>query len=122
MKLHRIHAAPASGKGGNSFDLGPYRWRPENASPGKADQARAMAHRLSTCWNVLEGIPTEALEDGVLRREAEAVQELLDAATAGHQLQPYVDRLRAAHEAVGAIIDFTNGRIHDCEQCLRRGK
>jgi hypothetical protein len=44
VKLHRIHAAPASGKGGCSFDVGTVRWRGEG---GDQAEKREMARRLS---------------------------------------------------------------------------
>ena len=33
-RWHRVHAAPASGRGGCSFDIGPVRWRGEGEFPG----------------------------------------------------------------------------------------
>jgi len=58
-RWHRVHAAPASGRGGCSLDIGPVRWRGEG---GDQETKREVAYRLAVCWNVAEGWPTEALE------------------------------------------------------------
>ncbi|MGE3454342.1 MAG: hypothetical protein AB7O24_04435 [Kofleriaceae bacterium] len=67
---------------------------------------RAMAERIATCWNVLEGIPTAALLDGVLR-------DIFMAIDAGDLAE--AQRLLAV---LDSRTDLTDGRAHDCKQCL----
>jgi hypothetical protein len=121
-RLHRIHAAPASGQGGRSFDLGGYRWRPTEAGKDSED-ARAIAHRLALCWNLCEGIRTETLEAGALRKEADATAELVEAIERGEppeRLRALTAALRRAGGLVEAGIDRSHGRLHDCPSCEGR--
>lgn len=116
--LHRHHAAPASGRGGSSFDLGPVRWRGEG---GDGDLKRAMAYRLALSWNLCEGWPTEALERGVLREVDEGLVELLALLSRTNVPDNVWDaaaRLRALLAECDAHIDLTDGRAHDCQACL----
>jgi hypothetical protein len=113
MKLHRIHAAPSKGW---SVDIAGIRWRPENG--GSAEMKRAQAHRIALTWNLAEGFPTEALERGCLRDVNVAVHALLAAEEAGQPLAEHFAELRSALEA--QQLDETDGRLHDCEQCLSR--
>lgn len=68
-----------------------------------------VALRIATCWNVLEGIPTEALADGILR-------DIFAAIDAGD--------LSAAQALVArfdARVDLTpEGNAHACASCLAR--
>lgn len=102
-QLHRIHAAPAAGKGGVSFDVGPVRWRPEGGSP---EERRAMAYRLSYTWNLCEGMPTELLEDDEVWAGLGCSQRALLAAwRAGEDLTPHLQRLAQLEESVEARMD-----------------
>ena len=74
-RWHRIHASPASGRGGCSLDTGPVRWRGEG---GDQETKRELAYRLALCWNLAEGWPTEALEKGILRSVEDTLVELLE--------------------------------------------
>jgi hypothetical protein len=124
-RLHRIHAAPAAGKGGCSVDIGQNRWRPEGGKD--RDEKRAAARRIAVCWNVLEGWPTDALESGALLEVDEAALALLDeldhvdlervAVDRSPGICEAMKRLRAAFAKRDALIDLTNGRKHDCESC-----
>ena len=101
-KLHRIHAGAASSRLEFSEPIA-MTWRGEGGPP---EIKTAVAHRLATCWNVLEGIPTAALLDGALRKICDAV-EAGDLDAAQRELARF-DRK----------IDRTNGRLHDCPGCL----
>lgn len=128
--LHRLHASPASGLGGVSFDLEEYRWRCDGG--GKGERTRATARRLVVCWNVLEGWPTVELEDGCLRevdgaaREVIESYEMLDGPVSGEEerarLKKSVERLKAAFAKRDMKQDLTHGRPHDCEGCLDKDK
>jgi hypothetical protein len=101
-KLHRIHAGAQATR--VQFE-GPIAmtWRAEGGDPAIK---QAIAYRLAQCWNVLEGIPSALLEEGLLR-------DLCDAVDRGD--------LAAAQAIVrrwGDAIDMTNGRPHDCPGCL----
>lgn len=103
LKLHHIHAAPQATR--VEFDHHPVHitWRGDG---GTLPLKREMARRLAVCWNVLEGIPTEALESGMLR-------EVFDAIAAGD-----LDRAQRAAAKVDAAIDLTeDGKQHACEDC-----
>jgi hypothetical protein len=112
-KLHRIHAAPISGVGGCSLDIGPTRWRGEG---GSMDERRAQSFRLSLAWNLLEGMPTDAAESGAIRDYYEAVDALLVAIGTDPAYQDAVARVRDAWDRHD--MDVTGGRLHDCESCL----
>lgn len=120
LKLHRIHAAPAAGKGGCSFDLGGIRWRGDGGAPTPEGQERkrAMAYRLAVCWNVIEGIPTEDLEAGILRDVFDAAERLV-AIMGGDGAEPGSDvaALRDALARFDGRVDRTDGRLHDCKGC-----
>lgn len=119
FRLHRIHAAPASGVGGNSFDLGPFRWRPEGPG-GQHELARAIAYRVAFTWNAAEGIPLQALEEAVLAEfHAAAValsKGLLSGEVCGRTLLESAGRLLELDRRID--FDRTDGRLHDCHQCL----
>lgn len=117
--LHRIHAAPAAGLGGRSFDVGPFRWRAEGG-PKDGELARAVAHRLALCWNLCEGARTATLEDGAILREAEAHDALLDAIERGADLAEIQRLAAAARQAANDLddaYDRTGGRLNDCPTC-----
>ena len=119
LKLHRIHASPPSGRGGASLDIGNLRWRGDGRSENKPEVAR----RLAVCWNVCEGFPTTALEDGVLQGFELAVSQLLavldhHAATMPPDVLAAARCVRQASREVNAQLDTSHGRLHDCPQCL----
>jgi hypothetical protein len=100
MRLHHIHASPQATR--VEFDQ-PVEiiWRGDG---GSLPRKRDMARRLAVCWNVLEGIPTEALESGMLR-------EVFEAIDAGD-----IRRARRAAAVVDASIELTaDGRAHRCK-------
>lgn len=117
-RLHRIHAAPATGKGGCRLDVGGVTWRGEGGGDGR----RAMAHRLGLAWNLLEGWPTEALERGVLREVDDLAHELADEVLAlgddaPRELTRIATLLRAAFAERDPHQDLTDGRPADCDAC-----
>jgi hypothetical protein len=118
--LHRIHAVPSKG---NSFDLARCRWRPEGDG-SMADKA-AVAYRLTLCWNLMEGIPNQALDAGCVSTFHAAVDALLEAVETLERysgtpstllVQRRAEELRAALAAFN--LDTRNGRLHDCPGCL----
>ncbi len=121
-RWHRVHAAPASGRGGCSLDTGPVRWRGEG---GDQETKRELAYRLALCWNLAEGWPTEALEKGILRSVEETLVGLLallevrseDIPNDVRMLGEQVSRLLEERDA---NYDLTDGRPHDCAACLAR--
>ena len=119
---HRLHAAPALGRGGCSLDVGPVRWRGEG---GNQEVKREIAYRLAVCWNVAEGWPTQALEAGVLRSVEDRLAELLQilelcAAEVPEEVRALGDRLSRLLAERDAHCDLTDGRPHDCAVCLAR--
>jgi hypothetical protein len=121
-RWHRVHAAPASGRGGCSLDIGPTRWRGER---GDQETKRELAYRLAVCWNVAEGWPTETLERGVLRSVEDGLIELLELLKAHSEVVP--DDIRVLGERLSRLLgerdthyDFSDGRPHDCPACLAK--
>jgi hypothetical protein len=119
-RWHREHAAPVSGRGGCSLDIGPVRWRGEG---GDQDTKRELAYRMVVCWNVAEGWPTEALEKGILRSVEDGLVELLGLLDVRSEDVP--DEVRALGRRIlglleerDAYYDLTDGRPHACEVCL----
>jgi hypothetical protein len=115
-KLHRIHAVPSKG---HSLDIGATRWRP--ADGGTRDEKASQARRLAVCWNVCEGWPTEALEEGVLSMTEGCIRELLvaiDALPGETVVHTIAHALRYLREKQAAALDTTGGRLHDCPSCL----
>ena len=119
---HRVHAAPASGRGGCSLDIGPVRWRGEG---GDQESKRELAYRMAVCWNVAEGWPTEALETGVLRSVEDGLVKLLQLLRARSEEVP--DDVRTLGERLSRLLeerdthyDVTDGRPHDCAACLAK--
>ena len=121
-RWHRVHAAPASGRGGCSLDVGPVRWRGEGSDQ---ETKRELAYRMAVCWNVAEGWPTDALEEGILRSVEERLVELLAL------LELHSDRVpedvRVLSEPLSRLLaerdahyDLTDGRPHDCRGCLAK--
>jgi hypothetical protein len=104
VKLHHTHAAAQASRV-ELHDLNQV-WRGEG---GNLPVKRDVAHRLATCWNVLEGIPTEALLDGALR-------DLFAAVDAGDLAgaQAIVARFDARIERTA------DGSAHDCAGCRMR--
>ena len=121
-RWHRAHAAPASGRGGCSLDVGPSRWRGEG---GDQETKREVAYRLALCWNLAEGWPTEALQKGILRSVEDTLVELLDLldrrpAEVPADICTLADRLRRLIEERDTHHDLTDGRPHDCATCLAK--
>jgi hypothetical protein len=119
-RWHRVHAAPASGRGGCSLDIGPVRWRGEG---GDQETKRELAYRMAVCWNVAEGWPTEALEKGILRSVEDRLAELLAlldgrSAEVPDDVRALGERLSRLLEERDAHYDVTDGRPHDCATCL----
>jgi len=121
--LHRLHAAPALGRGGRSFDLAGWRWRPDGAPDHEERNPRDVAFRLALCWNLCEGIPTEVLENGWFRLQAEAIDVLLKAAGEDRLTSAHVDKLRDLRDQIDAAVAAANpgdGTLSDCEACEER--
>ena len=121
-RWHRVHAAPASGRGGCSLDIGPVRWRGEG---GDQETKRELAYRLAVCWNVAEGWPTEALEAGVLRSVEDGLVKLLELLRVRSEdvpcdIRKLGDRLSRLIEERDTHYDLTDGRPHDCAACLAK--
>ena len=121
-RWHRVHAAPASGRGGCSLDVGPVRWRGDG---GDQETKRELAYRMAVCWNVAEGWPTDALEKGILRAVEERLVELMAALKAHSDHVP--EDVRKLSERLSRLLaerdthyDLTDGRPHDCQVCLAR--
>jgi hypothetical protein len=107
-----VRAAPASGRGGSSLDIGPVRWRGEG---GSQEEKRELAYRLALCWNLAEGWPTDALEEGILRSVEDALVQLLKLLDQRPQEVPYEvrtlgDQLSRLLEERDAHYDLTDGR------------
>lgn len=115
--LHRIHASPSQG---NSCDIGGtrgYRVRLDGTDFG---MKKAVTYRIALCWNLCEGWPTTALEDGVLRDVDEAAGHLIK--TLGkEQLSPEgqaaLTKLKELYAVRDAQLDMTDGRPADCDGC-----
>jgi hypothetical protein len=120
--IARVHAAPASGRGGCSLDIGPVRWRGEG---GDQETKRELAYRMAVCWNVAEGWPTEALERGILRSVEDGLVQLLELMVERSQevpvdLRMLGDRLSRLLDERDAHYDLTGGHPHDCAACLAK--
>lgn len=106
MKLHHIHAAPVATRVQFEHKGIDVTWRGDG---GSLPLKREMARRLAVCWNVLEGMPTDALERGLLL-------EVFQAIDAGD-----LDRARRAVADVDRACDLTaDGHAHDCKACRAR--
>ena len=121
-RWHRVHASPASGRGGCSLDTGPVRWRGEG---GDQETKRELAYRLALCWNLAEGWPTEALEKGILRSVEDGLVQLLALLEVRSEDVPddvraLAGRLSRLLEERDANYDLTDGRPHDCAACLAK--
>jgi len=121
-RWHRVHSAPASGRGGCSVDIGPARWRGEG---GSQEAKRELAYRLALCWNLAEGWPTEALEKGILRSVEDAIVQLLDlldrrSAEVPADIRTLADRLSCLLKERNTHYDLTDDRPHDCAACLAK--
>jgi hypothetical protein len=121
-RWHRVHAAPAMGRGGCSLDIGPVRWRGEG---GDQEAKRELAYRMAVCWNVAEGWPTEALEQGALRSVEDGLVRLLEvlevrAAEVPDDIRTLGERLSRLLEERDIHYDLHDGRPHDCAGCLAK--
>jgi len=119
---HRVHAVPASGRGGCSLDIGPVRCRGEGSDQ---EVKRELAYRMAVCWNVAEGWPTEALEAGILRSVEDTLMELLE--LLGVWSKDIPDDVRTLGARLSRLLedrdtrfDLTDGRPHDCAACLAK--
>ena len=102
IKLHRYHAAHSTTR----VDFGApinLTWRAEGAA--NFDLKEDTARRLTVCWNVCEGIPTDVLEGGYL----------LDLSTAIARSDLAAARLIL--KKLDRQIDRTDDRLHDCPSC-----
>lgn len=110
FKLHRFHMVDQASR--LQFDHPDHgmTWRADGRFP--LDLKGAIAHRLAVCWNVLEGMPTESLKNGMLL-------ELCDAVEAGD-----MERAKAALAEMDRGIDRTGGKVNDCTSpgCLELAK
>jgi hypothetical protein len=104
MRLHHLHAAAQATRVEFHGIRPAMIWRADgNAS---LEIKGRTARRLAVCWNVLEGIPTEALETGMLL-------EVFEAIAAGD-----LERAQRAAAQVEAAVELTdNGKPHACESC-----
>lgn len=103
-KLHHVHCAATSSR--LAIDDLSQLWRGEG---GDLVVKRAVAERLATCWNVLEGFPTEALADGI-------IADIFGAIDAGD-----IAAAQALVAKFDARLDLTpEGNTHDCAPCLAR--
>lgn len=103
VKLHHVHVSPQATR--LQFDQPrQMTWRADGAAP--LPLKRDVARRLAVCWNVLEGIPTEALESGVLLEICEAID-------AGDMERAK----RALAQLDAASEDTADGKPHACEAC-----
>ena len=121
-RWHRVHAVPASGRGGCSLDIGPVRWR---GAGGDQETKRELAYRLALCWNLAEGWPTEALEKGILRSVEETLVKLVELLRVRSKDIP--DDVRTLGARLSRLIeerdtrfDLTDGRPHDYAACLAK--
>lgn len=105
-KLHRFHMRDQSSRLEFDNEVHGMAWRADGRYP--LALKGAIAHRLAVCWNVLEGMPTELLEKGLLL-------ELFKAVDAGD-----MDRAKAAVAKIDRGSDNTDGRPHDCNACIKR--
>jgi hypothetical protein len=102
-KLHHVHAAPQATRV-QFDDPHPMTWRADGTAPLTIKSQ--VARRLAVCWNVLEGLPTEALENGILREVFEAIS--------ANDLA----RAKRAAARVEQSYDLTeNGKVHACKSC-----
>lgn len=106
VKLHRFHMVDQSTRLQFDHPTLVMTWRADGRY--SLDLKNAIAHRLAVCWNVLEGMPTELLEQGLLLEMCEAID-------AGD-----MDRAKAALAKIDRDTDQTDGRPHDCASCLKR--
>ena len=121
-RWHRVHAAPASGRGGCSLDTGAVRWRGEG---GTQEVKRELAYRLALCWNLAEGWPAEALEKGIFRSVEDSLVQLLELLQVRSEDVPeYIrtlgNRLSRLLEERDTHYDLADGRPHDCAACLAK--
>lgn len=108
-ELHRHHLAYDRNGTGWRVDLGhAASVRIESGGELSGEVKRAIALRLAVCWNVLEGIPTEALLGGDVRVCFQVARELCDEvdkgkATAWPALRKLVATFRAADKALANV-------------------
>lgn len=105
-RLHRFHMRDQATRLEFEHTRHAMAWRADGRFP--LALKGAIAHRLAVCWNVLEGMPTALLEQGLLL-------ELCQAVDAGD-----IDRAKAALAKMDRASDNTDGRPHDCPGCLKR--
>lgn len=118
--LHRYHVTPSKGV---RLDLEDFSYRPDAGQHVDRAVVAAAARRMMLCWNVLEGIRTDDLESGILRKTAEATLLLLEELRC--TVLPPEARKTLAHlehlfKQQDASFDVTHGRLNDCEGCIAR--
>ena len=98
------------------------RWRGEG---GDQETKRELAYRLALCWNLAEGWPTEALEEGILRLVEDTLVELLELLEV--RSKDILDDVRTLGKRLSRLLeerdtrfDLTDGRPHDCAGCLAK--
>lgn len=110
-ELHRHHLAYDRKGTGWRVDLGhAASVRIESGDELSGAVKKEIALRLAVCWNVLEGIPTEALLGGDVRVCFQVARELCDEidkgkATAWPALRKLVATFRAADKALANVSD-----------------
>jgi hypothetical protein len=118
-KLHHLHAGLAgagSKRGAVSLDIGSdIRVRLDT---GREDKT-AIVERIAQLWNMNEGIATETLASGVVRKFYDAVQELVDAVRTNGDLEIRARgaTVEAAWAAIAIEYTADGKRAHcDCSE------
>lgn len=109
-ELHRHHLAHDAKGTGWRVDLGHAASIRIETQAGSMTNAtkKAIALRVAVCWNVLEGIPTDELLGGAVRKCYEAARTLCDSLEAdglsdAPELKTLVDAFRAADRALADV-------------------
>lgn len=116
MKPHHVHAALSGGTKARapvSLDIG--RDCRVRLDCGDDSAKPTIARRLAVVWNMHEGIPTEVLEAGAVRRFYDAVGDLLRAlaTTRDLEIKARVGTVVSAWESI-AIEPTADGRRAEC--------
>lgn len=118
-ELHLHHLAYDRASTGWRVDLGhAASVRIESGGELSGAVKKAIALRLAVTWNVLEGIPTDALLDGSVRLAFQVARELCDEIEAGKEtawpaLRKLATTFRAADKALASVTADVNC---DCEE------
>jgi hypothetical protein len=118
-KLHHLHAGLAGGtkgRGAVSLDIGPnVRVRLDTSREDKT----AIVTRIATLWNMHEGIATETLASGAVRKFYDAVEALTAALRTSGDLEARARAatVEAAWEAIAIERTADGKRAHcDCSE------